>query len=118
MTDQPLPTILRAEILGEIMAYQTKLYQNATGELPSSDALDVVAAAAASWLEKLLPLLRPPAYYPAQEFEEVPDEKFRKMLFNTWYKKWYEIYVLRAQVFGLSVESAQKLVDHLHGRTA
>jgi len=74
--------MLRAEMLGEIMAHQVSLYTAATGEIPPADASDIIAKAATLCIERLLPLLQPPTYYPAQDFSGIGDIAFANHLFN------------------------------------
>lgn len=116
MPNTTLPTMLRAEALAEIMAYQTQLFERITGELPPGEALDVIVKSADSWINELV-LLLIPHYELMPEFQEIENKDVKEVLSDTWLKAWYNTYILRAQLFGLSEKTAKAVVDHLHSRT-
>jgi hypothetical protein len=112
MTYDTLPIELRTEALAEVMEYFLPIFQKATDKPPSDADLEIIAKEACWWIEVAIPLLYPPV------LDETPNNESEDVLFDTWQEKWYEVYVLRAQLIGFSENTARAVIDHLHGRTA
>lgn len=106
-----IPEEIRRTALSEIKAYHAALWRKITGEDAPDDEVD---KAAVQWWESIILLLTPSQDEKVPGFDKIENYDFREGLIGSWMEKWKGIYILNAQAWGLSKETATALIDHLH----
>ncbi len=106
----PLTGETKAQALGEIKAFQAKLWHQTTGEDADDDD---ITKASELWLGSLIGLIAPDYNELLPDFSPIPDHNFMTAVIGSWMETWREIRVLHAQLFGLSETTARALVSEI-----